>query len=134
MAFAEQLRKIRARRSISQSELAKRIGVSRSAICNYENGNRENPSFPIIVALANALDVPINELIGDEAASEAMFSLVNGNMPKEIKEPEPPSLREQLEAYIGNLNDKGLHVMLSVAENLSDDCQLKWITEDDNIG
>ena len=46
----------------SQAELAKRIGVSASAVGMYEQGRRE-PSLALLVCLAQALDVTTDYLL-----------------------------------------------------------------------
>ena len=46
----------------SQAELAKRIGVSTSAVGMYEQGRRE-PSIALVVCLAQALDVTTDYLL-----------------------------------------------------------------------
>lgn len=61
--FGENLRLLREKKGISQAELARRIGVSRSVISNYEAGKRSQISTPYIVAIAAALDVPWQELV-----------------------------------------------------------------------
>lgn len=40
MEIGERLREIRQTHNLNQEEFGKRIGVTRSAICNYENGTR----------------------------------------------------------------------------------------------
>jgi len=64
MDFAENLKRIRNEKGLSQSELARRIGVSRSVISNYEAGLRSQISKPYITALASALGVSERDLIG----------------------------------------------------------------------
>lgn len=65
MGFADNLKRIRLEKEISQSELARRIGVSRSVISNYEAGLRSQISKPYITAIASALGVTENELTGN---------------------------------------------------------------------
>ena len=49
---------------MSQAELAKIVGISNSAICNYEAGKRAKPTIPIAKAIAEALNVNWWELAG----------------------------------------------------------------------
>lgn len=65
MSFANRLKALREAKNVSQSTLAKQIGVSRSTICNYENGHREKPSVPVICAIAEVLGVSPEELTPD---------------------------------------------------------------------
>ncbi|MGW7356627.1 helix-turn-helix domain-containing protein [Streptomyces sp. NPDC054802] len=55
------LRGLREARGWSQSELARRSGIVRPAISNYEAGKRE-PTDRIITALAAALDFDADDL------------------------------------------------------------------------
>ena len=60
--LGENLKKIRTKKSITQIEIAKKLGVDRSFVSNIENG-KTNPTLSTITNLANALDVPVNELL-----------------------------------------------------------------------
>lgn len=54
------IKKFRRERGISQEELAKNIGVSRSTIAKYEKGER-NPPISTLQKISDYLKVPINE-------------------------------------------------------------------------
>ena len=56
MSFGEQLRKRREELGISRAELADRLGVSRSAIGNYETGVSA-PKEEVLLRLFDALGV-----------------------------------------------------------------------------
>jgi transcriptional regulator with XRE-family HTH domain len=60
--LGENLKKIRTRKGVTQIEIAKKLAVNRSFISNIENG-KTNPTLLTITNLANALDVPVNELL-----------------------------------------------------------------------
>lgn len=62
--FAFKLKSLRELRGWSQEELAKRLGVSRSKIGNYEQGTRE-PGFEDLEAFADIFNVPIGYLVDD---------------------------------------------------------------------
>lgn len=61
-AVGEALRVCRARRGMSQSELARRAQVDRSFIWQIESGLRQ-PTIAVFVALARALEVPADRLM-----------------------------------------------------------------------
>ena len=63
--FAANLRAARARRDISQGELAKRTGLNLTTISQYEDGAFV-PGADKIIALAEALGVTPNDLMGWE--------------------------------------------------------------------
>lgn len=61
--FAANLRSARAYRGVSQSELAKEVGVSQEIISLYERGEKV-PGADKVVALCEALSKTPNELMG----------------------------------------------------------------------
>lgn len=56
------LKEIRTRKNITQTELAKTLGVDKSFLSNIENG-KTNPTLSTISSLAQALEVSTNELL-----------------------------------------------------------------------
>lgn len=56
------LRELREQRGISQSELARLCGVTRSTICRIEDGSRK-PSCVLMVKLAQAIGCKIDDLL-----------------------------------------------------------------------
>ena len=74
MSFGDQLKKRREELGLSRSELADRLGVSRSAVGNYETGVSA-PKEEVLLRLFDALHVEPNYLYrgcaGDHAAGAA---------------------------------------------------------------
>lgn len=68
--FAERLKKIRDDRDLSQSDLARLAGMQPSAIAHFE-ADRRKPSFENVRALAKALSVSADYLLGMGAATTA---------------------------------------------------------------
>lgn len=62
MTFGERLASLRNRTGLSQSELAKRVNISKSALAMYETNNRE-PNFQITKKLADYFEVSIDYLL-----------------------------------------------------------------------
>ena len=61
----EKLRTIRERLGMSQSEIAKAVGIdNRASISGYERGDRE-PPLPILLAYSKLSKVSVNTLIDD---------------------------------------------------------------------
>lgn len=61
------LKLYRNQKSISQGELADKIGISQNYYCYIENGERQqNISLELLQKLSKALDVPLEELIRQE--------------------------------------------------------------------
>ena len=75
------LKKYRKNCKLSQAELAKKIGIERYRIADWEQG-RSQPSLDNLVALANALSVSIETLLGteyikiNESSDEKLLSLI----------------------------------------------------------
>ena len=61
--FSENLKKLREEKGISQTELAKRLGVNKSLISSYENMER-SPSLNALVKLSYQFNVSIETLLG----------------------------------------------------------------------
>ena len=73
MSFGERLRRRREELGISRFELAERLGVSRSAIGNYETGVSA-PKEDVLLRLFDALQVDPNYLFRDSFRAPAAFS------------------------------------------------------------
>lgn len=61
--LAERLRMERARKKVTQAEVAEATGTTGAAICNYENGSR-TPTLDKLNALADYYGVTTDYLIG----------------------------------------------------------------------
>ena len=61
--FSTRLRELRMNKGLRQEQVAKLIGVNKSAISTYENDTRQ-PSFEILVRLANLYRVSTDYLLG----------------------------------------------------------------------
>lgn len=59
---------LRRQQNLSQDELAKRIGVSRTIIGNYER-NVNTPSIDVLLRLVRVFDVSVDFLIGEGGLS-----------------------------------------------------------------
>ena len=61
--FSTRLKELRINKGLRQEQVAKLIGVNKSAISTYENDTRQ-PSFEILVRLANLYRVTTDYLLG----------------------------------------------------------------------
>ncbi|UHA74492.1 helix-turn-helix domain-containing protein [Paenibacillus sp. 481] len=57
----------RLKRGWKQDQVASRIGVSRSAYSNYENGNRK-PDIEMVKEIAQLYEVTVDYLVGNDQA------------------------------------------------------------------
>ena len=62
--MAKRMRKVRKDKGFTQESLARKANVSRSVIARYETGRTEM-SIDSLVKIANALDVKVDDLIGE---------------------------------------------------------------------
>jgi putative transcriptional regulator len=60
--IADNLRQIRAKKRISQDQLAELCGISQQYVCKIEN-EKVNPSISVLFKIACALDITINDLV-----------------------------------------------------------------------
>ena len=65
MAFYERLKEARVNARLTQEQLAEKIGVAKTTLSGYENGNRE-PSVATVARVMQALQVDANYLYQDE--------------------------------------------------------------------
>jgi putative transcriptional regulator len=63
------LKLARVEHSLTQAELAEKVGVTRQTIGLIENG-RYNPTLYLCVAIAKALDKTLNDLFWEESEHE----------------------------------------------------------------
>src|SRR6478735_7755008 len=63
--ISENIRYIRKQKSLTQEQLAERIGIKRSLLGAYEEGRAE-PSLTTIITIAKVLEVPVESLIADD--------------------------------------------------------------------
>lgn len=64
MAFKDQLRQARIRANMTQVQLAEAVGMTPRTIQNYELGARKPREYEIVAKLADALNVSIDDLLG----------------------------------------------------------------------
>ena len=67
--FSENLARLRAKRKLTQEELARRVGVSQPAIAQYERGTL-TPKLYVTVRLASALGTSVEMLVNGKEESK----------------------------------------------------------------
>jgi transcriptional regulator with XRE-family HTH domain len=60
--LAQNIKKLRKQRKLSQEELAKKAGVTYSTLIKLESGVNKNPTIKTIQQIAAALQVSLDEL------------------------------------------------------------------------
>jgi transcriptional regulator with XRE-family HTH domain len=69
MTMGDRLRELRLKKNISQEEVARQIGITRSAYSHYEINNRQ-PVYETLKKLAVLFDVSLDYIIGGEPARQ----------------------------------------------------------------
>ena len=67
--LAQKIRKLRAKKGLSQEKLARLADVSYNTIVKIESGDSKNPTFQTMAGIAKALGVSLDDL-ASEMASE----------------------------------------------------------------
>ena len=60
--LGESIRDLRIIHDLQQKEFAKRIGVSRTYLCQIEQGYKR-PSFPLLMQMSNSFGIPIHDFM-----------------------------------------------------------------------
>lgn len=97
--FKDRLRQTREEKNISQTEMAKKIGIAVTTYRNYENTFRE-PTYDILINIAKELNVSIDYLLGNDSKKSKLDTIIMRakNLPNE-------ALKELID-YIDYLNFK----------------------------
>ena len=69
-SFGLRLRRLRKARGETQPELARLLGLSRSAVSMYESGERE-PKYELLTAIAAHYEVDLDYLLGRDRPAES---------------------------------------------------------------
>jgi transcriptional regulator with XRE-family HTH domain len=82
--FPKILRQLRLEQKLTQSDMAKRLNISRVAYTNYELGNRE-PDFTTITCIANILGTTVDYLLGNSAEPAPAHAKPSGALPETLR-------------------------------------------------
>ncbi|HLT75086.1 MAG TPA: helix-turn-helix domain-containing protein [Ohtaekwangia sp.] len=112
MSFGENLRRAREKKGFSQQQLADRINaiakttLKRNTISSYESGN-SHPSFTLLVAMVEVLDVSADELLGiaKERNASARLEEKKGAKKYSKKAGNRGEVAEVSEAYLPRIVD-----------------------------
>lgn len=66
--FSDVLQRLRKQSGLTQSELAQKLNLSKSAVSMWENGNRE-PDYETLELIADFFNVDINTLIDSKTSA-----------------------------------------------------------------
>jgi len=94
MTLAEKVRAEREKWSWSQSDLARVTGIPQPTIWRLERGIIDHPKADTLIALANALKVPVDYLVHED------YDMSESDMMRSDSD-----MREMVQAYIGLSED-----------------------------
>lgn len=103
MSMGERLRELRLKRNLSQEDVARHIGITRSAYSHYEINNRQ-PVYDTMIKLASFFHVSLDYIIGGNAPNQTHESSEAANDSKEILKLINDMSREQRKQSIGLLH------------------------------
>jgi len=99
--FGQRLARLRDEAGLSQSAMARRIGVSQSAVSQIEAGDR-SPSYGMLVQLAQALGVGMPYLVGAEVEQLTPTERTHFARFRAL----PATGKRELDAYVEFLQNK----------------------------
>lgn len=125
MNEGDNIRRIRKEKGLTQSQLAKKAGISEISVRKYESGKRK-PKLETMEKIANALDVPLDEILDHRSLLlQLMESLqISGDDENEILDDntneERPVITERYIIFeLQKLNIDGQIRLLEHIEDLS---------------
>ena len=72
--IGQRIRRIRIAKEVTQEQLAEHVGISTVYTSHIETGSA-NPSLPVMAAIANVLDVPIDTLLYENPRRSANIAV-----------------------------------------------------------
>jgi transcriptional regulator with XRE-family HTH domain len=106
MSIGEIIQKLRKEKGLTQEQLAKEVGLSKSAIIKYENNVRE-PNFEAITKLENYFKVSVNYLMGKskfKRISDELFYNKTLMIDERLKD-KPHEIQEMVISLLNSFND-----------------------------
>ena len=118
--LGKRIKELRNKSKLTQTELAKQVGVTKSTITAYENDSRL-PSYDVLIKMANVFKVSIDSLLIDHPGSilevhglnveqmQILKSLIvyfrNSNMAEDFFTNSSPELRKNIEEFLDSKKD-----------------------------
>ena len=134
MAFAQKLKEMRTRASMSQEKLAEKVGVSRQAITKWET-DKGAPDMDNLMAISDLFGVSVDELLGREARRTTEGFLYESVTEYDVMDPKRYDMklggarRLSVRGYEGE--KLRVRLLSDTLATLASDCKVKI---DDNRG
>lgn len=104
MSFSSRLRQAREQANLTQQDFAKKLGVTKNAISNYENGV-SSPKWDVLVKIFDVLQVEPNFLYQDDFTASSIDTALTPT-------------QTSLLAVFNELNEEGQSKVIEYAEDL----------------
>ena len=104
MSFSSRLRQAREQANLTQQDFAKKLGVTKNAISNYENGV-SSPKWDVLVKIFDVLQVEPNFLYQDDFTASSIDTALTPT-------------QTSLLSIFDELNDEGQGKVIEYAEDL----------------
>lgn len=114
MEFGEILKKLRKEEGLSQAEMAKKIKVSQSLICHWENGTRM-PTKETLEAFGDYFNVDIDYLCGRSEIRQTIHFDKDGNALVYVDD-----TMRRLYSYCDRMSKEGIIKLEEYAEFLAE--------------
>lgn len=118
MTLGERIKQVRTEKNMTQTELAKRIGVSKQAVYKYESGIVTNIPFTRLALIAAALDVSTNSLISTELYSQDTINEFEQILSKKNLSAD---FKGRFLYALSRLDEQGLKMLIKFAQTLDED-------------
>jgi len=116
------IRAERTAKNLSQADLERRCGLQRCRISYLENG-RAIPTLDTLEKIADALDIPLYQLLVESAESDKVATL-SGNTGRNgtggRSRPSPPRLRNRLQRNLGRMSKGDQELVVFIVEKLAE--------------
>ena len=122
MKQSEAIKLARKKAGFSQKKLAEKTGLSIATIQGYEQ-EKYLPKIENLTKIADALNVPLSDLINSEALSltDSILALFTNNLPRKIQlSPEEEALQANISAAFHTLNISGKRKLADYAQDLTE--------------
>jgi len=118
-SFSKRLKVIRKAKGLSQVELSEQLHMGQSTIANYESGKRM-PSVKILLEIASALEVPLDQLVTEQEIAHDMKNHINDARAM-LKENPNVYYEKEINAFLevliaANMADV-IHFMMKLSES-----------------
>lgn len=105
MSMGDRLRQLRLERHLSQEEVARQVGITRSAYSHYEINNR-HPVYETLIKLANYFNVSLDYIIGGAGAKR----------PAHPTEPQEHKILELFKSMDQEQRQQSIGLLLDIVE------------------